>query len=110
MSQYDNVPMQNDQAQDRFALIEEHITFLTTELTTLRSQQPPPPPPTPASPPPNLNLPQPPFFSGIPKELPNFKLKVGQFLMGNPTTYADSPSQLLFAGALLTGSVSITSE
>ena len=93
------------QEQDRFNLIEQHITFLTSRIDNMSSQQqPPPPPPLPAPTRPNLKLPQPPFFTGIPAELPNFKLKLGQFLLGNPSTYSDSQSQLLFAGALLTGS------
>ena len=105
MSQFDDVIEPNVQEQDRFQLIEEHITFLTSELNAVRSQQQPPPPPPPAPlKAPDLKLPQPPFFTGISSELPNFKLKLGQFLMGNPSTYSDSPSQLLFAGALLTGS------
>ena len=105
MSQFDDVIEPNVQEQDRFHLIEEHITFLTSELNAVRSQQQPPPPPPPAPfRAPNLKLPQPPYFTGISSELPNFKLKLGQFLMGNPSTYSDSPSQLLFAGALLTGS------
>ena len=105
MSQFDDVNEPDVQEQDRFDLIEQHITFLTSELTEMRSQQQPPPPP-PQTPirAPNLKLPQPPFFTGISSELPDFKPKLGQFLIGNPSTYSDSPSQLLFAGALLTGS------
>ena len=105
MSQFDNVHEPNVLEQDRFNLIEEHITFLTSELNNVRLQQPQPPSSSPALiRAPNLKLPQPPFFTGISSELPTFKLKLGQFLMGNPSTYSDSPSQLLFAGALLTGS------
>ena len=105
MSQFDNVHEANVLEQDRFNLIEEHITFLTSELNNVRLQQPQPPSSSPALiRAPNLKLPQPPFFTGISSELPTFKLKLGQFLMGNPSTYSDSPSQLLFAGALLTGS------
>ena len=58
-----------------------------------------PPPPTR----PNLNLPEPPRFSGIPSELPSFQLKLCQFLRGNYNTYFDSQSQLMYAGSLLTG-------
>ena len=58
----------------------------------------PPPPPRP-----NLNLPEPPHFSGNPSELPSFKLKLSQFLRGNFNTYFDSQSQLMYAGSLLTG-------
>ena len=42
-------------------------------------------PPTPAHP--NLNLPQPPPFSGVASELPEFKMKLFQLLHGNPNTY-----------------------
>ena len=105
MSHFDEISEPDVQKQDRFHLIKQHITFLTSELNDVRSQQQPPPPPPPAPiRAPNLKLPQPPCFTGISSELPDFKLKLGQFLMGNPSTYADSPSQLLFAGALLSGS------
>ena len=63
------------------------------------ANQPPPP-----SSRPNLNLSPPPKFSGIPSELPRFKLRLYQFLMGNFNTYGDNASQLLFAGSLLKGS------
>ena len=39
---------------------------------------------------PNLNLPEPPRFSGTPSELPSFQLKLCQFLRGNYNTYFDS--------------------
>ena len=45
--------------------------------------------------------PPPPKFSEISSELPMFKLKLYQFLMGNYDTYGDHESQLLFAGSLL---------
>ena len=35
---------------------------------------------------PNLNLPEPPRFSGTPSELPSFQLKLCQFLRGNFNT------------------------
>ena len=63
------------------------------------ADQPPPPPSRP-----NLNLSPPSKFSGIPSELPMFKLRLYQFLMGNFNTYGDHASQLLFAGSLLEGS------
>ena len=52
---------------------------------------------------PNLNLPEPPRFSGTPSELPSFQLKLCQFLRGNYNTYFDTKSQLMYAGSLLTG-------
>ena len=58
----------------------------------------PPPPPRP-----NLNLPEPPRFSGTPSELPSFQLKLCQFLRGNYNTYFDTQSQLMYAGSLLIG-------
>ena len=61
------------------------------------------PPPLPQTRP-NLNLPQPPLFSGIPSELQTFKVKLHQFLKGNHNTYSDSESQLMCAGTLLSGS------
>ena len=68
------------------------------QLNQNAPQYVPPPPPRP-----NLNLPEPPGFSGIPSELPSFKLKLCQFLRGNYNTYFDSQSQLMYAGSLLTG-------
>ena len=79
-----------DMQQDptRMTNIENAIYDLIDEVHYLRNmaQQPIPPPPPPPPPPPlqpvpllnrpNLNLPQPPQFSGIPSELPTFKLKV----------------------------------
>ena len=97
----------------RMTNIENAITELINEVHYLRTmqQQPfqPPSPPSPPSPPPpvlllnrpNLNLATPPAFSGNPSELPTFKLKLSQFLIGNHNTYTDSASQLLYAGGLL---------
>ena len=53
---------------------------------------------------PNLNLPQPAPFSGLPSELQTYKLKLFEFLIGNHNTYTESESQLLLAGSLLIGS------
>ena len=50
------------------------------------------------------NLPQPPPFSGVPREFFTFKLQLFQFFIGNHNTYADSDTQLPYAGDLLTGS------
>ena len=55
----------------------------------------PPPPPRP-----NLNLPEPPRFSGTPSELPSFQLKLCQYLRGNYNTYFDSQSQYLLKDGL----------
>lgn len=52
---------------------------------------------------PNLNLPQPPLFSGNPLEISTLKIKLGQFLRGNYTTFLDTDSQLMYAGSLLNG-------
>ena len=100
----------------RMTNIENAITELINEVHYIRTmQQQPIQPPSPPSPPPpqppvlllnrpNLNLPTPPAFSGNPSELPTFKLKISQFLIGNHNTYTDSTSQLLYTGGLLSGS------
>ena len=91
---------------NRMAFLEGQFQYLFAEVTHLRGMVNNPPPPPPPPPPfrPNLNLPHPPQFSGTPSELPTFKLKLFQFLMGNHNTYQDSESQLMFAGSLLVGS------
>ena len=91
---------------NRLALLEGQFQYLFAEVKHLRGMVNNPPPPPPPPPPfrPNLNLPQPPNFSGTPSELPTFKLKLFQFLMGNHNTYQDSESQLMLAGSLLVGS------
>ena len=103
------------QDRTRMTNIENAITELINEVHYIRSmqQQPiqPPSPPSPPPPPPlvllldrpNPNLPTPPAFSGNPSELPTFKLKLNQFLIGNHNTYTDSASQLLYTGGLLSG-------
>ena len=100
----------------RMINIENAITELINEVHYIRTMQqqpistPSPPSPPPPPPPvlhlnrPNLNLPTPPEFSGNPLELPTFKLKLYQFLIGNHNTYTDSASQLLYTGGLLSGS------
>ena len=107
-----------DMQQDptRMANIENAIIELINEVHYLRTMsqqpiQPPSPPPPPPPPPPillinrpNLNLPTPPTFSRNPNELPTFKLKLSQFLIGNHNTYTSSASQLLYIGGLLSGS------
>jgi len=97
------LPSHDPSSQDRFHALEQQVTYLTQQLQISHQTQPPPPP----SPPPhhpNLNLPTPPYFSGVPSELVVFRLKLNQYILGNPNTYTDSASQVLFAGALLTGS------
>ena len=86
---------------DRMTFLEQNFHNVVNELHYLRTQIARPPPPQPR---PNLNLPQPPPFSGVPSELPTFKLKLFQFLIGNHNTYTEPESQLLFAGSLLSGS------
>ena len=84
--------------EERFHAFEQHITYLTQQVQQNQQlpippiqpiQPPPPPPPPPPSPQPNLNLPTPPYFSGIPSELIVFRLKLYQYLMGNHNTYTD---------------------
>ena len=52
---------------------------------------------------PNLDLPKPPPFSGNPLELNTFKINLTHFLRGNFNTYFDNRSQVMCAGALLSG-------
>ena len=117
MSQLDEEEVLSQHAQqsteERFHALEQHITYLTQQvqqnqqlpIPSLPSIQPPPlPPPPPPSPQPNLNLPTPPYFSGIPSELIVFRLKLYQYLMGNHNTYTDDKAQVLYAGSLLNGS------
>ena len=100
MAQFDmQYPAMPD--QERMHNLEQHVNNLTQEILFLRSQPSPSPHSLPTHP--NLNLPPPSPFSGVPADLPVFKLKLQQFLMGNPHTYTDSASQLLYAGSLLTG-------
>lgn len=99
-----DIPNQDD--QHRIALLEQNQQQLVDEIQRLSqhisaaSSFPSP------SPHPNLKLPQPPPFSGLATELPEFKMKLSQFLRGSPHTYSTSESQLLYAGSLLTGSAS----
>ena len=66
------LPPHVQSAEDRFHALEQHVTYLTQRLQNVENPQtqtptpsPPPPPPTQ----PNLNLPTPPYFSGVPSEL-----------------------------------------
>ena len=95
----------NRQNPNRMAFVEDQFQNLFAEVTHLRGivSQPPPPLPPPQQFLPDLNLPQPPKFSGVPSELPTFKLKLLQFMMGNHNIYIDGESQILFAHNLLIG-------
>ena len=86
---------------DRLTFLEQNFQNVVIELNCLRNvvARSPPQPLRP-----NLNLPQPSPFSGVPSELQTFKLKLFQFLIGNHNTYTESESQLLLAGSLLIGS------
>ena len=86
---------------DRMGFFENQLQYLYSKVTHLRGMENQPPSPQPR---PNLNLSPPSKFSGIPSELPMFKLRLYQYLMGNFNTYGDNASQLLFAGSLLEGS------
>ena len=106
MASFDASEAQAEQV-GRVASLENNMGGVMAELQRLRSevaqnarnaqnanlnqnvvpQYVPPPPPRP-----NLNLPEPPRFSGIPSELPSFQLKLCQFLRGNYNTYFDSQS------------------
>ena len=85
--------------KDRITYLEQYVQYLINRIQQLQSQ---PPPPLPTRP--NLNLPTPPQFFGLPTELPLFKLKLLHYLVGNQFTYHDSETQLLYAGSLLIGS------
>ena len=85
--------------RDAVAFLEQNVQYLINQIQNLQNQPQPPPPPRP-----NLNLPTPPQFSGLPTELPLFKLKLLHYLVGNQSTYHDSETKLLFAGSLLVGS------
>ena len=85
--------------RDRVTFLEQNVQYLVNQIQQLQNRPPPPSPPRP-----NLNLPIPPQFSGLPTELPLFKLKLLHYLVGNQATSYDSETQLLFAGSLLVGS------
>ena len=91
MAKFDNEVLQ--QEPDRMAHLENNFQHMANEHHYLRN----------ANSRPNLNLPQPPLFSGIPSELHTFKLKLCQFLRGNHNTYKYPESQLSYAGTLLSG-------
>ena len=93
------VLFQQDQA--RIAFREQNVNYLSNNIQQLQNDVPAPIPQPVFHP--NLNLPTPPSFSSIPLELPVFKLKLIQFLVGNQNTYHGSETQLLYAGQLLKG-------
>ena len=116
MASFDEQVLQDEfgrvaQLESHFSQVVNELRQTTSELHHLRnlvSQNIPPPQfhnPHPPPPPtrPNLNLPQPPPFSGNPSELSTFKLKLCQFIRGNYQTYFDNESQLMYAGSLLSG-------
>ena len=81
---------QSDSA-NRIHALEQQVTYLTQQLQIAPQPQPQPPlPPPPTHP--NLNLPTPPYFSGVPSELFVFRLKLNQFILGNRNTYTDAAS------------------
>ena len=92
------LPSRVQSAKDRFQALENHDTYLTQQLQNVPQSQPqplpPPPPPPPPSPPtqPNLNLPTPPYFSGVPSELIVFRLKLNKYILGNHNTYTNAES------------------
>ena len=73
MAAFDEEVMRQD--PNRMKYLENHFQHLLNEVHHLRSIVAQPPPPQPQHVRPNLNLPQPPPFSGVPNEFPTFKLK-----------------------------------
>ena len=74
----------------QYQLIEQFNRFVSQPATHVPPTPPPPPPPLVIPPQPNLNLPTPPSFSGLARELPEFKMKMCQFLNGNSHTCTTS--------------------
>ena len=93
-----------DHLQDQIHQLMQAVTNLNHNQNSV-----PPPPTLPPLPPPlpptrpNLNLPQPPFYSGNALDLTTFKIKLSQYLLGNFNTFFDDGSKLLYAGGLLQG-------
>ena len=100
--------------RDRILQLEHAQSQLIHQLNRFVVHQAPPAPPAPPPPPPpqviphhpNLNLPIPPNFSGIATDLPEFRMKMTQFLNGNSHIYTTSQIQLVYAGLSLTGPAS----
>ena len=99
---HDAVPSHEQSAQDRFHALERQVTYLTHQLQNVAPTQPQPPPPPHIQP--NVNLPTPPYFHGVPSELFVFRLKLNQFILGNHNNYTNEASKNLYAGGLLIGS------
>ena len=104
MAEFDDAfeaPPPNDTPVDRMTFLENQLHYLYSEVTHLRGvpTQAPTPPTLP-----KLNLSPPSKFSGNPSDLPMFKLRLYQYLMGNHNTFGDHARQLLYAGSLLEGS------
>ena len=101
--------LRGNQAQQHHHIqqINQQNMNLANEASLWRDQAnrhaPPPPYHPPPPPRPNLNLPTPPSFSGIPSELRPFKLRVTQFIGANIETYATTQDQLIYVGSLLVG-------
>ena len=98
--------------RDKIDHLQDQIHQLMQAVTNLNQNQqsiPAPPPTLPPVPPPlpptrpNLNLPQPPFYSGNALDLTTFKVKLSQYFQGNFNTFFDDGSKLLYAGGLLQG-------
>ena len=77
--------LQLEQAQCQ--LLNQLHHFISQPVAPVPPPPPPPPPPIVLPPQPYLNLPTPPSFSGLATKLPEFKMKMRQFLNGNPHTY-----------------------
>ena len=99
MSQFDDAIHE----QNRVAFLEQNqqilvdqIHHLPNVLSQFSTNQRPPSHP-------NFNLPQLLPFSEVASELHEFKMKLFQFLHGNPHTYTTPRNQLLYAGSLLSG-------
>ena len=65
----------------------DQLNYLTNQVPNQIPQPPPQAPPPPRR---NLNLPDPPKFSGNPSKLQSFKVQLCQFMGANYETYIDS--------------------
>ena len=74
----------------QYQSIEQLNRFVSHPAPQVPQPPPPPPPPLVIPPQPNLNLPAPPSFPGLATEFGEFKMKIVQFLNGNPHTYTTS--------------------
>ena len=83
----------------QFQQMANHVNYLTNQVQNQNPLPPPAPPPQRR----NLNLPDPPKFSGNPSELQSFKVQLCQFMGTNYDTYIDSQTQILFSGSHLLG-------